>query len=95
MFLFEEQRAEVSHLSYSFLYPSFPVGMTDSFLKDIGVHCVYIYKIIELEHWWHSDSLKAVRGTIYDEDKRNDWIKLMEIDLFASNMVILIISLEK
>lgn len=46
-----------------------------------------------------SDSInllgEAARETKYDEKKRNDWIKLIEIDLFASNIMILIINLEK
>lgn len=49
---------------------------------------------MELEHRSHF-SLKAARETKYDENKRNDWIKLIEIDLFASNIMILIVNLEK
>lgn len=30
------------------------------------------YKTMELEHQQHSDSLKASRGTKYDENKRSD-----------------------
>lgn len=38
---------------------------------------------------------KVVREIKYDENKRNDWIKLIEIDFFVSNIMILIVNFEK
>lgn len=57
---------------------------------------------MKLQNWsgnGTSDSInllgEAAREAKYDENKRNDWVKLIEIDLFASNIMILIINLEK
>lgn len=65
----------------------------NKFLKDMGIH--FVYETIDWSTSGTSDSLKAARETEYDENKRNDWIKLIETDLFASHIMILIISLEK
>lgn len=73
------------------------MSIADLFLKDIGVHfvsetrtAVPVALLIQL-----TELGKAARETKYDENKRNDGIKLIEIDLFASNIMILIINLEK